>query len=71
MAKQSGVQGTVVVSAEVTPSGNVGNVKAVSGPMFLREAAIDAVKQWKYSPELADGKPVSTQVSINIDFRLN
>jgi outer membrane biosynthesis protein TonB len=39
--------------------------------MLLREAAIDAVKQWKYAPELIDGKPVAAQVTIGVEFRLN
>ena len=71
MAKQSNTQGTVVVSAEVDAKGNVTSVKAVSGPVTLRQAATDAVRQWKYSPALIDGKPASAQVTVDVQFRLN
>jgi TonB family protein len=71
VARQSNTQGTVVVSAEVDVKGNVAAAKAISGPPSLRQAAIDAVSQWKYSPALIDGKPASAQVTVNIQFRLN
>jgi TonB family protein len=70
-AKQSNVQGKVVVNASVDAKGNVVNVEAVSGPPFLRQAAMDAVKQWKYSPALIDGRPASALVTVSLDFRLN
>jgi periplasmic protein TonB len=71
VARQSSTQGTVVVSAEVDAKGSVTSAKAISGPATLREAAIDSVKQWKYSPALIDGKPITTQVTVNVQFRLN
>jgi protein TonB len=70
-AKQSNVQGTVVVTARVDPKGNVVEANAVSGPPFLRQAATDAVRQWKYSPALIDGLPAGAVVTISLDFRLN
>jgi TonB family protein len=70
-AKQSNVQGKVVVTATVDAKGDVVNANAVSGPPFLRQAATDAVKQWKYSPALIDGRPASAQVTVSLDFRLN
>jgi len=71
VAKQSSTQGTVVVTAEVDEKGNVASAKAISGPVTLRQAAIDSVKQWKYSPALIDGKPATAQVNVNVQFRLN
>ena len=71
LAKQSNTQGAVVVFADVDAKGNVIGVKAVSGPMFLRQAAIDAVRRWKYSPALIDGKPAASQVTVSVDFHLN
>ena len=71
VARQSNTQGMVVVSAEVDARGIVTSAKAISGPVTLRQAAIDAVKQWKYSPALIDGKPASAQVTVNVQFRLN
>jgi len=70
-AKVANVQGTVVVLAKIDRNGNVVEVRAESGPMLLRQAALDAVRRWKYSPALADGQPVSTQLSVAVDFKLN
>ena len=70
IAKTARVQGTVVVSAEVDEKGKVTGAKAVSGPMQLRQAAIDAVRQWKYEPALANGRPTATRVTVDIAFHL-
>jgi TonB family protein len=70
MAKQANVEGDVLLSAEVDATGKVIGAKAISGPVLLRQAAIDAVRQWKYEPALINGKSASTQVSVKIEFRL-
>jgi periplasmic protein TonB len=70
-AKQSNIQGTVTVSANIDANGKVVSAKALSGPLLLREAAVESVKQWKYSPGLIDGKPAPSQVTVNVEFRLN
>ncbi len=70
-AKQTNIQGTVTVSANIDENGKVVGAKALSGPLLLREAAVDSVKQWKYSPGLIDGKPAPSHVTVNVDFRLN
>jgi TonB family protein len=70
-AKQTNVQGVVTVSASIDENGKVAGAKALNGPLLLRQAAVDAVKQWKYSPGLEDGKPAPSQVTVNVEFRLN
>ncbi len=71
MAKNSSIQGRVVINAEINEKGTVVAATAVSGPMPLRQAALDAVKRWKYSPAQIDGKPAASQITIGLDFRLN
>ncbi|MBZ5698266.1 MAG: TonB family protein [Acidobacteriia bacterium] len=71
LAKQSNVQGVVVVFAQVDASGNVTGTKAISGPILLRQAAVDAVRHWKYDPAIINGKPAAAQVTVSIDFHLN
>lgn len=71
MAKNSSIQGRVVITAEINEKGTVVAATAVSGPMPLRQAALDAVKRWKYSPAQIDGKPAASQITIGLDFRLN
>jgi TonB family protein len=70
-ARQSNTQGIVVVSAALDVNGNVIDAKAIRGPVSLRQAAIEAVRQWKYSPALIDGKPSAARVTVNVEFRLN
>jgi protein TonB len=69
-AKESKVQGVVTVSAGVDENGNVVSAKAMSGPILLRQAAVDSVKQWKFSPRLVEGKPAPSQVNVGVDFKL-
>jgi protein TonB len=70
-ARQTGIQGTVTVLATVDANGAVSSVKALNGPLLLRQAAVDSVKQWKYSPGLTDGKATATQVTVAVEFKLN
>ncbi len=61
--------GAVVLDATIGEKGNVEDVRIVSGPPLLTAAAIDAVRQWRYSPLLLNGKPVKMQKQISISFR--
>lgn len=69
LAQKQHLGGSVVLNAEIQLNGSVGAVKVISGPMLLRQAALDAVKQWKYQPAMLDGKPIATQVTITVQFR--
>ena len=73
-AKNAGIEGEVLVRAEVFEEGNVGAVEIVkslqSGPGGLDEAAIQAVKQWKFIPAKNQGKPVAVWVTFPIKFEL-
>jgi TonB family protein len=70
-ARQSNIQGTVILSLTIDANGKVVRAKAISGPLLLQQSAIESVQQWKYSPGLMDGKPTPAQVTVNLDFRLN
>jgi protein TonB len=70
-AKQTGIQGSVTVAANVDATGKVIGARALTGPMLLREAAVDSVKQWKYSPAVVDGKPAPSLVTVSVEFKLN
>jgi TonB family protein len=70
MAKTSNVQGSVNVTVNIDEFGKVIAAKAISGPMLLRQAAVDAVKRWKYSPAQVDDKPAPSQSSVTVEFRL-
>ena len=70
-AKQTKVQGIVTVSLSIDANGRVIGAKALSGPLLLRQAAIESVQQWKYSPATTDGKPTPSEVIVNLEFKLN
>jgi protein TonB len=70
IAKSARVQGTVVLSATITKTGFVQNLQVVSGPAMLREAALDAVRNWRYKPYLLNDQPTEVETTINVDFNL-
>jgi protein TonB len=69
LAKTQHISGNVQLDALVDVSGNVTDVKVVSGPAALHRAALEAVKQWKYKPAMLDGQATSAHVNITVQFR--
>jgi TonB family protein len=63
------LQGTVTLMAAITEQGTVGDVKVLDGPPTLAQSAVEAVKLWRYSPFVLDGKPVKTDIKISVDFK--
>jgi protein TonB len=70
LAKQSNVSGTVVLEATISKSGAIQNLHVLSGPVMLRQAALDAVGMWRYKPYLLDNQPVDVQTTISLTFSL-
>jgi TonB family protein len=69
LAKSQHVEGDVQVDAVIDVNGRVTAAKAVSGPPLLQQAAVDALRQWKYRPATRNGKPVAMHLSVTIRFR--
>lgn len=69
-AKKNKIAGVVVLHALIAKDGSVANLKVISGPPELRQAAIDSVKQWKYKPTTLNGTPVEVLTQINLNFTL-
>jgi len=69
MAAIRGDYGVVTVDALVGETGRVTSAKAQSGPVTLRESAVDAVLQQRYSPATINGKPTATHVTVNVEFK--
>ena len=67
-ARERGIQGDVILQATIDTKGEITNLKAVKGDPILAEAAIDAVKQWKYKPYLLNGEPVEVETTIKVVF---
>jgi protein TonB len=70
IAKQARVQGVVILEATISPTGKVTAVKVLRGVPLLNEAALEAVKQWEYTPTLLNGVPVPVIMTITVNFRL-
>jgi protein TonB len=69
-ARTARVDGTVVLHASISKAGTIENVSVISGPSMLRQAAIDAVKTWRYKPYLLDNEPVEVETTVNVVFVL-
>jgi TonB family protein len=68
-AKNSGVQGDVVIETTIDKDGNVAGMRVISGPAMLRQSAVDALRKWKYEPSKLDGQPISVQMTVTLKFR--
>jgi protein TonB len=53
----------------IDKAGNVTEARALSGPMLLRDAAVSALRQRKYAPSKLDGRPISVEMLVTIQFR--
>ena len=71
IAKQARVQGVVTLECTISPQGRVTDVKVLRGIPLLDAAAIEAVKQWVYSPTLLNGVPVPVIMTVTVNFRLS
>jgi TonB family protein len=70
-ARKAKWQGTATLSVEVDASGRVTNVDVIRKlGLGLDEKAVEAVKQWQFSPGVKDGKPVAVQAQVEVSFRL-
>jgi len=68
-AKANGIQGQVLLEADINREGRVERVSVISGPPALTQAAIDAVKQWVYRPILLNGQPVDAVTTVSVTFQ--
>ena len=70
VAKAARVQGTVVLSAIISITGEITDLRVIAGPPLLQSAALDAVKQWQYKPYLLNGEPFEVRTTVNVVFAL-
>jgi TonB family protein len=69
-AKMQGIQGTVVLTGVIGTDGHFKKIDVLAGPPMLQQSAVDAVRQWAYTPFLREGKPVEVETDINVVFAL-
>ena len=68
IAQSARVVGTVTIEATIGPDGKVIDAKVVRSIPMLDQAALDAVRQWEYTPALLNGKPVPVVINVTINF---
>jgi len=70
LARQTRISGTVKLHAIIGKDGTVQQLVMVSGHPLLVQAALDAVRQWRYQPTLLNGEPVEVDTEIDVIFSL-
>jgi TonB family protein len=67
-AQAAGIQGVVTAEIVVNESGEVADVKIVRSIPLLDDAALAAVRTWRYDPTLVDGHPVPVRMTVTVNF---
>ncbi len=71
VAREARLQGVVILRTAIDQEGNVADVRVLKGlQMGLTEAAVDAVKQWKFEPATIDGEPIPVGYNVTVKFQL-
>ena len=70
IARSARVEGTVIMEAVLGTNGRVTQLRVLQSVPLLDQAATDAVRQWRYTPSLYGGRPVSVLMTITVRFTL-
>jgi protein TonB len=71
-ARRARIQGPVILELIVDKQGKVRDVRVLRGlPLGCTESAVEAVRRWKYSPSLLNGRPVEVYVILTVHFRMS
>jgi protein TonB len=70
IAQSARVQGVVIIEAVIGPDGRVKEAKVLRSIPLLDQAALDAVKQWQFTPTLLNGVPVPVIMTVTVNFTL-
>jgi len=68
LARSARVTGVVLLQATISTEGTIKDLRVISGHTLLQEAAIEAVKQWRYKPQLLNGQPIEVITTITVNF---
>jgi protein TonB len=71
LARQTRTEGAVRLHAIISRDGRITSLEVISGHPFLVQAALDAVRQWRYRSTMLNGEPVEVETSITVIFRLH
>ena len=71
LARAAGVEGVVILEAVIAEDGSVRDVRVLRSNPLLEAAALEAVRQWRFSPTLLNGEPVPVVMTVTVAFRLH
>jgi TonB family protein len=67
-AKDAGIQGVVIIEATIGADGKVKDAKVLRSIPQLDQAAVDAVRQWEFTPTVLNGVPVPVIITVTVSF---
>ena len=70
IARSAQVQGVVILEAVLDASGRVESVRVLRSIPLLDQAAVEAVRQWRFTPALLNGEPVPVVMTVTVNFTL-
>jgi len=70
-ARDARVQGIVILEITIDPQGEVSDAHVLRSVPMLDEPALDAVQQWRFTPTVLNGQPVSVVMTVTVNFSLN
>jgi len=71
IAKAARVGGTVELHATISKNGTIKDLHVVSGPAMLQQAAVEAVRNWRYRPYMLNNEPIEVETSVSVVFSLD
>jgi len=64
------IEGTVVLDVQIGTNGRVQTITPRSGDPLLERAGVDAVRQWRFRPQFASGRPANAEAQVSLSFML-
>jgi protein TonB len=68
-ARPANLQGVIVLDVVVGRDGSVLDMHALNGPEVLAEAAMDALRWWRFKPYRVDGQPAVVETTVGVEFK--
>ena len=68
-ARPANLQGVIVLDVVVGRDGSVVDMRALNGPDVLAQAAMDALRWWRFEPYRVDGRPVVVETTVAVEFK--
>lgn len=69
-ARAAGIEGTVSIKGTISAQGRMENIVVLSGPLELRQAAVDWATTWVYRPNMHEGHAIAVDTTANVVFHM-